>query len=107
MNDDHGPLSRLLKCWQPRQSEAEPAFNESVWTRIHRESSSTPRSTLFRFPTTLRAAACWAAALSAFGGSAAAYAYESLTRDERMATAHARAIDPLQITAALNTVHRH
>jgi hypothetical protein len=105
MKDDHGPLCSLLKCWQPRQPEVSSEFSEGVWTRIHR--GSAPRAALFRFPTTLRAAACWAAALSAFGGSAAAYAYESLTRDERMAAAHARAIDPLQITAAPNTVQRY
>jgi hypothetical protein len=107
MNDDHSSLSRLLKSWQPRTPEPVPDFGENVWGRIQRSPSSTPSDGLFRFPSTLRAAACWAAALAAFGGSAAAFAYDSLTRDERMAAAHARAMDPIQITAAPNTVHRH
>jgi hypothetical protein len=106
MNDDSA-LSRLLKSWPPRTPEPAADFGESVWSRIQRSSSPAPNGGLFRFPSTLRAAACWAAALSAFGGSAAAYAYDSLTRDERMAAAHAAAIDPIQITAAPNTVHRH
>lgn len=107
MNDDHGPLSRLLKNWQPRDPEPAPDFGENVWARIQRSPASAPSGWLFRFPSTLRAAACWTAALSAFGGSAAAFAYDSFTRDERMAAAHAAAIDPIQITAAPNTVHRH
>ncbi|ATC64988.1 hypothetical protein CMV30_14005 [Nibricoccus aquaticus] len=108
MNDDSA-LSRLLKTWQPRTPEPAPDFGENVWARIQRSPASTSASrvVLFRFPSTLRAAACWAAGLAAFGGSAAAYAYDSLTRDERMAAAHAAAIDPIQITAAPNTVHRH
>ncbi|MGC4071049.1 MAG: hypothetical protein QM760_00715 [Nibricoccus sp.] len=106
MNDDSA-LSRLLKTWQPRTPEPAHDFGENVWARIQRSPSSAPSGGLFRFPATLRAAACWAAALSAFGGSAAAYAYDTLTRDERMAAAHAAAIDPIQITAAPNTVHRH
>jgi hypothetical protein len=106
MNDDSA-LSRLLKTWQPQTPESAPDFGENVWARIELSSPSAPSGRLFRFPSTLRAAACWAAALSAFGGSAAAYAYDSLTRDERMAAAHAAAIDPIQITAAPNTIHRH
>jgi hypothetical protein len=107
MQDDHGPLSRLLQRWQPRSPEPLSDFEKNVGARIDRQTSSASMGVLFRFPSTLRAAACWAAALSAFGGSAAAYAYESLTRDERMAAAHARAIDPLQIVAAPNTVPRN
>ena len=107
MQDDHGPLSRLLQLWQPRSPDATPDFEKNVWARIERQKSSSPVSVLLRFPSTFRAAACWAAALSAFGGSAAAYAYDSLTRDERMAAAHARAIDPLQIVAAPHTVPRN
>ena len=107
MNDDHRDLSRLLQSWQPHPPEAAPEFSHAVWARIERAAAPSQRAGLFGLPATVRAAACWAVALSAFGGSAAAYAYDSLTRDERMAAAHARAIDPLQITAAPRTVHRH
>ena len=107
MNDDQRPLRNLLRCWQPRSLEPAADFNECVWTRIRGSPSESARHGLLHFPSTLRAAACWAAALSAFGGSAAAYAYDSLTRDDRMAAAHAAAIDPIQITAAPDTVHRH
>jgi hypothetical protein len=93
----------LLRSWRPARPEASAEFNDCVWTRIRRQSAPSVRM----LGLSLRAAACWAAALSAFGGSAAAYAYDSLTREERMAAAHARAIDPVQITAAPNTVHRH
>ena len=108
MNDDlNSSLSRLLKCWQGHPPVKNADFCDCVWTRIRSQSQSAPRGTLFGFPSSLRAVACWVAALSAFGGSAAAFAYDSLTREERMAAAHARAIDPLQIIAAANTVHRH
>jgi len=105
MNDDSA-LSRFLKIWHPRDPAPAPHFGEDVWARIERASSSAPSSGLFRFPSTLRAAICWAAVVSAFGGSAAAYAYDSLTRDERMVTAHVRSLDPIQITAAPHTIHR-
>lgn len=104
MNDNHSSLCALLRYWRPARPEASETFNDSVWERIHRQSASASRPLL---GLSLRAAACWVAALSAFGGSAAAYAYDSLTREERMAAEHAAAIDPVQITAAPNTVHRH
>jgi hypothetical protein len=107
MQDDHSDLSRLLQSWQPPTPAAAGDFENQVWARIQSASSTTQSTGLFGLPATLRAAACWAAALAAFGGSAAAYAYDSLTRDERMAAAHVRTLDPLQITAAPNTVHRH
>jgi hypothetical protein len=107
MNDDQSSLRRLLRCWQPRAPETAADFGKCVWARINRSATESSRHGLLHFPSTLRAAACWAVALSTFGGTAAAYAYDSLTRDERMAAAHAAAIDPLQITAAPNTVHRH
>ncbi len=107
MQDDHRDLSRLLQSWQVPTPSSSGDFERQVWTRIHRAPSTTQRTGVFGLPSTLRAAACWAAVLAAFGGSAAAYAYDSLTRDERMAAAHVRTLDPLQITAAPNTVHRH
>jgi hypothetical protein len=107
MKDDRALLSRLLQRWQPRSPDPLPGFEKNVWARISHQASSAPTGVLFRFPNTLRAAACWVATLSAFGGSAVAYAYDSLTRDERMAAAHARAIDPLQIVSAPNTVPRN
>lgn len=105
MNNDR-PLQDLLRSWQPQAPDVSSSFQDQVWQRIHRQGAA-PGGMLLLFPTTLRAAACWAAAIAAFGGSAAAYAYDSLTRDQRMAAAHAAAIDPIQISAAPNTVHRH
>jgi len=103
MKEDHSTLCALLRSWRLPRTEASAEFNDCVWSRIRRESAPSVRL----LGLSLRAAACWAAAISAFGGSAAAYAYESITREERMAAEHARAIDPVQIIAASNTVHRH
>ncbi len=106
MNQEHGALSRLLQHWRVRRPDPSPDFSGEVWSRIHQSSQSTP-ARIFPFFASFRAAVCWAVALAAFGGSAAAYAYDSLTRDDRMAAAHARTLDPFQIVAAPHTVHRH
>ena len=104
--NDQDPLSALLKTWrhQPRET---PEFNRGVWTRLQakpvtEESSLLGR--LFHFPL---ASARWAmpiaasvlVLLSLAAGSGAAFAYESATRDERMAAEYARSIDPLQMSA--------
>jgi hypothetical protein len=63
---------------------------------------------LLAFPLSLRAVACWTALAAALGGSAVAYAYDSFTRDDRMALAHVRTLDPLQrVPAQPDSGYRH
>jgi hypothetical protein len=98
------PLSNLLRKWPPAPATTE-SFESQVWTRIAAEPSANTGAALAFFPSA-RAAACWAILFASVAGSSAAYTYDSLTRNDRMATAHAHLIDPLQLTS-LHTTHVH
>jgi hypothetical protein len=104
--NDHDPLSDLLKTWSHQAREA-PDFNRDVWARVRRKKeSAAPATLLGRLLTFPVATARWAMPLAASVllllslavGSGAAFAYESITRDERMAAQYARSIDPLQMS---------
>ena len=103
--NDQDPISLLLKKWRHQPREA-PDFNRSVWARLQAkpaEEESNQPGRLLPFPF---ASARWAmpfaaslfVLLSLAAGSGAAFAYESINRDERMAAEYARNIDPLQMT---------
>ncbi len=105
--NDQDPLSPLLKTWRHQPREA-PEFNREVWARIAASEKNTAKSGLlariFAFPVTssrqaLPIAASLTILLSLAAGSTAALAYNSLTHDDRMATAYVRSIDPLQMSA--------
>jgi hypothetical protein len=105
MNDDDS-LSTLLKTWQHPPREASD-FNRGVWTRLQAEPASKEAGAFGRllvFPLigarrAMPIAASLAFLLSLATGSGVAFAYESLTHDDRMASEYARTIDPLQMTA--------
>lgn len=105
MNDDRDLLSPLLKTWRHTPPEA-PDFNRGVWGRVQTTQDSSLLRNVFSvlafFPTErarvlMPIAASVALVLSLAAGSGAAFAYDSLTRDDRMAAAYARSIDPLQM----------
>jgi len=106
MNDDDS-LSPLLKTWRHQPREASD-FNRGVWARL-RTAPATKDSSVFGwlidFPLigarrAMPIAASLALLLSLAAGSGVAFAYESLTRNDRMAVAYARSIDPLQMASA-------
>jgi hypothetical protein len=75
-----------------------------VWARIQEQSAAEHVGVIRRllhFPLTsaMPMAASVLLLLSLAAGSGAAFAYNSITRDDRMATEYARSIDPLQMTA--------
>jgi len=104
--NDQDSLSLLLEKWRHQPREA-PDFNRSVWARLQAKPATEDSSLLGRLLPFPRASARWAVPfaasltvlLSLAAGSGAAFAYESINRDERMATVYARAIDPLQMTS--------
>jgi len=105
--NDQDPLALLLKKWRLQPGEV-PDFNRSVWARLQAkpatEDSSLP-GRLLPFPLAstrwaMSVAASLLVLLSLAAGSGAAFAYESINRDERMASAYARTIDPLQMTSS-------
>ena len=105
MNDEDS-LSSLLKTWRHQPREASD-FKRGVWSRLQAKPATTDSSLfgqLFAFPAaTTRWAMPLAASLvlllSLATGSGVAFAYESMTRDDRMATEYARSIDPLQMAS--------
>ncbi len=115
MNDDDS-LSSLLKTWRHQPLEA-PDFNRSVWSRLQAEPANTataPRlfDQLLAFPGatarwTMPLAASFVLLLSLATGSGVALAYDSMTRDDRMAAEYARSIDPLQMAMQPQTSHSH
>jgi len=106
MNDDDS-LSPLLKTWQ-HQSHETLDFNRGVWARLRAKpvaKESGVLGWLIDFPQVgarraMPIAASLALLLSLAAGSGMAFAYESLTRNDRMAVAYARSIDPLQMASA-------
>jgi hypothetical protein len=105
--NDQDSLSNLLKTWR-HQARETPGFNRDVWARVRAENDAAAQGSWLRpllfFPA---ATARWAMPLAASVllllslavGSGAAFAYETLTRDERMAAQYARSIDPLQMSS--------
>ncbi|PTY03807.1 hypothetical protein DB347_21505 [Opitutaceae bacterium EW11] len=103
-------LSDLLRSWR-YQPPAEPEFNAQVWARLQ-EAERGPAKLSF-FPAfarwSLPLAASITVIISAVLGSTAALAYNTAERDDRMASAYARSIDPLQRapSAPMHHQHRH
>jgi len=105
MNDDDS-LSPLLKTWRHQPHEVSD-FNRGVWVRLQAEPASKESGVfgwLIAFPLVgarraMPIAASLTLLLSLAAGSGVAFAYESLTHDDRMASEYARVIDPLQMTA--------
>jgi hypothetical protein len=103
--NDHDPLSGLLKTWRHHSHEA-PDFNRGVWSRLEAKPEATEAGwlrQLLAFPAAtarwaMPMAACVLLLLSLATGSGAALAYDSITRDDRMAAKYARSIDPLQMS---------
>lgn len=101
------PLPPLLQTWRHQPPDA-PDFNAGVWARVRaaqRTESATATASAGRsvlhFPVrfshmALPLAASFAVLLALVAGSGAALAYNSITREDRMATAYAKSIDPLQ-----------
>ena len=107
MSSPLDPLRDLLLSWQHRP-EQDTHFNQRVWERLAEEpaKNSEPSSRLGRllpffsesWPRGgLSLAASILVTLSVALGSGAALAYDSFTRDQRMAAAYAQRIDPLQM----------
>ena len=105
MNDEDS-LSSLLKTWRHQPREA-PEFNRGVWSRLQASPTAAESSwfgQLLAFPAistrwAMPMAASLLLLLSLATGSGVALAYDSMTRDDRMATEYARSIDPLQMSA--------
>jgi|SRR5882724_3097922 len=108
MSPPPDPLRDLLQTWQHRP-EQDPHFNAGVWSRLAEEPAkgvqpSSRWAYLLPFSLeswsrgSLSVAASVLIVLSVALGSGAALAYDSLTRDQRMATAYAHTIDPLQMS---------
>ena len=103
--NDQDPLALLLKKWRHQPREV-PDFNRSVWARLQAKPATEDSSLLGRLLPFPLASTRWAMSvaasllvlLSLAAGSGAAFAYESINRDERMAAEYARNIDPLQMT---------
>lgn len=94
------PLSDCLQQWRAPLPDT-TGFNASVWRRIHE--TNTDESILVLpvlRPLPFAMAASITLLLAAVAGSSVAYAYGELTRDNRMAAAYTRSIDPIQKTSA-------
>ena len=114
MNDDDS-LSSLLKTWRHQPREA-PDFNRGVWSRLQAKPASSAMPSLFgqlrAFPSAtsrcaMPLAASFVLLLSLATGSGVAFAYESMTHDDRMAAEYARSIDPLQMAMAHQSSPSH
>lgn len=110
--NDQDPLSPLLRTWRHTPRE-EPYFNQGVWQRLDapttaptpkRPASRLLRFSLFNTRWAMPLAASLVLALSLAAGSGAALAYNSVTRNDRLAADYARSIDPLQM--AFTHAHR-
>lgn len=89
------PVSALLGRWRHRPAPA-PDFTGGVWARIAADPSVGRRpAPLLRFPLALPLAA----ALAVMTGIGAGFSANRAQATEQMATAYARKIDPLQMTA--------
>jgi hypothetical protein len=95
-------LSVLLKSWKHDPPD-EPQFNQQVWSRVQR-SSSVPVHPTSRY--LLPLAASVALLLSGVAGTTVAIALQSSARNDKMATAYAKSIDPLQRSLTVH-VHAH
>ncbi len=113
--NDQDPLSPLLKTWR-YEPPAALNFNRGVWSRLETAKTETTKrlqfSQLLAFPATttrwaIPLAASFVLLLSLATGSGVALAYDSMTRDNRMATEYARSIDPLQMAMAQKPSHSH
>ena len=105
------PLSPLLRSWSHQPAPA-PDFNDGVWARLKNAPAAHHADVLPFEPSvwsrwTLSLAAAAAIMLSAVVGTGAALAYENKAQNQRMATAYARSIDPLQMSGAMTAPHRH
>src|SRR5882757_1540904 len=108
--NDRDSLSALLKTWKHTPRDA-PDFNRGVWTRLQAEPATDGPHLLGRLLHFPIASVRWAMPLAASvvlllslaAGSGAALAYDSLTRNERMAAEYARSIDPLQMVAPMSS----
>ncbi len=98
---DPESLSPLLRSWQVKPAPCQD-FACQVWQRIRHAERPTLAHRSWFFP----AAAAAAVVLSIIAGSGAAFALDSLDRDERMAAAYAHSIDPLLKTHHLGHTHR-
>jgi hypothetical protein len=108
MSPPPDPLHDLLQTWQHRPVQ-NPHFNSGVWARLAEEPAKGVQSRsgwaqLLPFFSEswsrggLSLAASVLIVLSVALGSGAALVYDSFTRDQRMATAYAHTIDPLQMS---------
>lgn len=91
------PLSSLLARWR-HDPAPDSGFAEGVWVRIDaapRSQVRGPIAALLRFPVALPLAA----ALAVMAGIGAGVAANRAEATDRFATAYARSIDPLQMTA--------
>jgi hypothetical protein len=103
--NEQDSLSTLLKTWRHKPNE-EPGFSQNVWAQIRAEQGRPAETSflaqLLAFPSrgsrwAMPAAASILLLFSLATGSGVAYAYSSLTRNDRMAAEYARSIDPLQM----------
>ena len=105
----HSPLTQLLRTWQHQPADAADV-QQAVWSRIRASEETAGQSGGTIIPVrhlrwTLPLAASLTILFSALAGGMAATLYNSATKNERMAAAYVRNIDPLQMTQA--TQHRH
>ena len=105
---DHDPsLSGVLQSWRHEPPPA-PRFKAEVWARIEAARDAPwAFAALFagrlgvpirHFRWALPLGATLGLAMAAVLGAGAGYLHTSLTRTDRMAEAHIRSIDPLQMT---------
>lgn len=87
----HDPLSKTLQSWQ-HQPEANPEFNLEVWARVHTAGNQRSASVAF-----YRWALPIAASLALAAGIGSAVREGQQEHRERMASAYAQSIDPLQM----------
>src|SRR2546430_17153830 len=108
MSSPSDPFRDILQSWQYRPVQ-DPHFNKAVWARLAEKPTEAARSRLgwgVLLPffsesssrRTLSLAASVLLVVSVALGSGVALAYDSFTRDQRMATAYAHSIDPLQMS---------
>ena len=112
MTDRDPNLSRVLKSWQHEPPPA-PRFNAEVWTRIEAAREAPWAAAAFiatrlgipaqHFRWALPLGASLVLALAAVVGVGAGTLHNTLTENDRIATAYVQTIDPLQMTAS----HRH
>jgi hypothetical protein len=107
MSEQDPHLSSVLRSWRP-EIPASPRFNAEVWGRIEAargapQTMATFLSSHFGIPAqyfrwALPLTVCLMLAIAAATGARVAALQTSRSRNDRMAAAYVRTIDPLQMT---------